>query len=172
MPSRLDASPYVMLSAGKSRRRRYQFSLRSLLIVITGCALLLGLAAHHERKQRTALVAVRALGGRVFYNFDAPAWLNQRLGDDWFSSVVAVDLAFTDVTDDHLNKLAEDLKRLPLLSWVRLSGTRVSLAGARGLCEALPNVKVYHTPGVPQRLVNRRDSIPMQWGETAIRPDH
>lgn len=104
--------------------RRFRYSLRFLLIVVA----LVGVAfgwVHRGREQRQAAQRLRELnrGATVFYDYQvgadgrltdsseslAPAWLGERFGADYFSSVVGADLAYA--TDADL----ECLVRLPNL---------------------------------------------------------
>jgi len=52
----------------KPRHRWFQFSLRSLFVVMTLFALLLGYTTHRARQQREAVEAITALGGTVIYD--------------------------------------------------------------------------------------------------------
>ncbi len=88
----------------KSRRRWHQFTLRTLLIVVTlaGCGLgWLGVKVREARVQAAAVAAILKQGGFVFYDyqFDAhdvsiedaappvPNWLRSAMGGDFFCSV-------------------------------------------------------------------------------------
>ena len=106
----------------KPRRRWYQFRLRTLLVVVTlaGCGLgWLGIKVLEARQQQAAVAAIENLGGHVRYDYEfttiggrelvdeppRPAWLRALLGDDFFRSVVEVDLSETRAT-------AADFERL------------------------------------------------------------
>jgi hypothetical protein len=86
------------------RRRWYQFSLRTLLLLITvGSALsgLMGLKLRQARRQQ-AVTAIENDGGIVKYDYQfrsydrqsqvptpaGPAWLRKMVGDDFFASVI------------------------------------------------------------------------------------
>ena len=109
--------------APKHPNRRYQFGLRLLLIVVTlvGCGLgWLSFLARAAWRQQAAVAQIVHLGGKVFcdYQFDGkenkipnatlpgPALLHSLLGDDFFRTVVAVDLSLRFVEDDDLTKLS------------------------------------------------------------------
>jgi hypothetical protein len=48
--------------------RRFQFSLRTLLVALTSACLLLGWKAEQARKRGSAIDAISAIGGKVFYD--------------------------------------------------------------------------------------------------------
>ena len=98
------------------RRRWFQFSLRSFLVVLTIGCLWLGWQVDGVREQRRAIKAVEALGGIARYDWQpkllvyrkpgrkpvfllsnqieltpaGPAWLRSILGDDFFQDVELV----------------------------------------------------------------------------------
>jgi len=142
----------------KSRRSWYQYTLRTLLIVVTaaGCGLgWLGWKVREARQQQAAVAAILKLGGRVSYDyqFDAagsflssgappgPEWLHALLGDDFFRSVYQIDflslLRDSTLTDANL----ERLKGLSQLKELFLSSTHVTDAGLEHL-KGLTNLEV------------------------------
>jgi hypothetical protein len=139
----------------KRKRRWFQFSLRTLLIVVTLLALplcWLGLKVDEARQQQTAVVAIRKLGGFVAYDYQfdsqghdlpgatlpGPAWLHSLLGDDFFRNVYGVILLDPSVKDADL----EQLKALTQLRYVSVFGTNVTDVGVAKLQEALPDCKI------------------------------
>jgi len=137
----------------KSKRRWYQFSLRTLLVFMLVCGAGLGWLAmkmQRARKQREAVEVVLKAGGTVFYDYQldetgawirgaqptAPVWLRKSLGDDFFYEVIEVYLIDTQVTDAGL----EHLKDLPNLQTLLLNDTQVTDAGLEHL-KKLPNVE-------------------------------
>jgi len=141
--------------ASPSRRRWFQFSLRTLLIVTTVCAALFGILARWSYKARQQRDAVAALGepwGYVTYDFHIsgelagvpsywPEWLINALGVDYFANVLvlkptpgpyAVDLEGRGVHEIDDVRL-EYLKGLPKLRYLWLDRTKVTDAGLQHL---------------------------------------
>jgi hypothetical protein len=136
----------MTLSPPKSRRRWLQYSLRTLLVVTTLCAIAcswLGVKLQQARPQREAVAALEKLGALVFYDWQYDAqgislpspqppgrlWLRRVLGDDFFQSVHTVELTNRDITDAGLENIGADLKHLECLSqlqWLDLSGTPIT----------------------------------------------
>jgi Leucine-rich repeat (LRR) protein len=105
-----------------------QFSLRSLLALITLFAIWFGWATNEAHKQRTAVAWITEWGGTALYDYEfdqngfrlgrhdvdlpGPRWLRELLGRDFFGNVVQVELPRRRVDDlsplsplDHLNAL-------------------------------------------------------------------
>ncbi len=124
----------------KPRLRWYQFTLRSLFIVMfLACIGMswVSIKMQQARKQKEAVEWINRLGGNAFYDNGAfgqapppsPKWLRILLGDDFFTNVDGVSLSHTQVTDaglEHLN----GLKQLQTL-W--LDHTQVTHAGLEHL---------------------------------------
>ena len=104
-PTAVDCSP-----APRRRRHWWQFSLRTLLVAMLVLGVLFGLFAirlERARRQAAAVATIRALGGDVYYDFEAqfdakpgvvhrslvPRWLLARLGYDFFHDVGQVNIA-------------------------------------------------------------------------------
>lgn len=90
----------------RPRRRSLQFSLATLLLAVALCALWFGTQAGRARAQKRAVTVLRQMGGWVLYDYQypsgnrqpdaepwAPAWLRRLVGDDYFQTVVEVQLA-------------------------------------------------------------------------------
>jgi hypothetical protein len=91
----------------KPRYRWYQYSLRSLLLMMVAVSIAMAFVANRLRKaerQRMAVAAIKKSGGWVQYAHDsskrsadgappAPRWLRSLLGDDVFSTVVEANVA-------------------------------------------------------------------------------
>jgi len=115
--------------AAKPRRRWFQFSLATLLLVMTLFAVWLGWRTDRAHRQRRAVAALRALGGEVAYFHGGlmgpndpqppgPAWLRNLIGVDFFDKVVAVSFEQGAVGDEDLRYLEDlpDLVRLVIAS--------------------------------------------------------
>jgi hypothetical protein len=92
----------------RPKRRWYQYSLRTLFLLMTLFALWLGVNIHRARQQKEAVEAIVKAGGGVQYDsgarvvphgYDgsgpapswlAPPWLRRQLGDDFFDDVTGV----------------------------------------------------------------------------------
>ena len=103
---RIDASLF-WIAVRFAFRRRFQYSLRTLLLVMTLACIgmsWLGVKMQQARKQREAVEAIEKLGGWVHYDYQVdqsgrwhfgavppgPAWLRNGLGEDFFSTVVDI----------------------------------------------------------------------------------
>lgn len=88
-------------------RRRMRVSLRVMMLAILCLAVFLGWQVNKARQQREAVAAVRRHGGWVYYDFQmvddkpvpgkqpwGPRWLRRALGDEYFQTVVSVNLYF------------------------------------------------------------------------------
>jgi hypothetical protein len=138
----------------KRKRRWFQFSLRTLMIFTLMCAIpcaWLGSKIARKRKEREAVAAIEALGGYVWYDYQAaapggppwaspaepygPDWLRSFLGNDFFSEVTGVSLQDANVSDADLVNL-EGLSHLESLNLVgRINVTDVGLIDIRGLAQ-------------------------------------
>jgi hypothetical protein len=135
-----------MTLASPTRRRWFQFSLRTLLIVALVLSIPLAWVAARMRqagRQREAVEAIRKLGGRVEYdhqreNIDGyrvldlsrklpgRKWLRGSFGDDFFSNVDAVTLDGQKVSDADLQSLA-GLSRVKELTLTNIDITDAGL---------------------------------------------
>lgn len=94
------------------RRRLFQFSIRTLLIVMTLTAI--GLAFwtgvyQRVRDQKTANARVLDLGGKTKFRQTRRVWpwVQKLVGDDFFQEIIAIDLDKTLVTDADLELLGK-----------------------------------------------------------------
>ena len=90
----------------KRRRRWVQFSLRTLLVFVTLCAVASSwfvVKMKQVKKRREAVKAIMEAGGSVRYEYSVnaqlsgstpkppgPAWIRKLLGDDFFATVLGV----------------------------------------------------------------------------------
>ncbi len=118
------------MSDPKTRRRRYrQFSLRTVLVVLTLVCVWFGWQVNRANQQRKVVAWVLEMGGSVRYDYEiddagvaiadakptSPEWLR-----DFYDQVVYVHLNDTQVSD--LTPLAN----LKSLEWLHLGNTLVS----------------------------------------------
>ena len=99
----------------KRKRRWLQFSLASLLLVMTVLGLSLGLWTDSARRQEQAAEALRQKGWRIVYHHEmespakpvppGPAWVREWLGIDYVDYVEAVGFEGDTITDDDLATL-------------------------------------------------------------------
>jgi hypothetical protein len=131
------------MTSPKPKLRWYQFSLRTLFVFVTLCAVAcswLAVKMRQAKEQREAVEAIRKLGGIVIYEHQCrmtigpsglpgPLWLRKLCGDDFFVSVVMVSLQGTLVKDAELEQVA----RVTQLGVLNLDGTLVTDASIRYL---------------------------------------
>ena len=118
--------------------RRFQFGLRSLLVMVLVVAVAcswLTVKVQQTRKQREAVGAIEKAGGLVAYDYEVddygifappaepplPAWLLDLLGEDLFFEVAMVltePSSSSDFSDEDLTHLAE----LTTLEFLHISG--------------------------------------------------
>ncbi len=130
----------------KPKLRWYQYSLRSLLIVMTVFAIWFGPHMDRARKQKRAVEVFREIGGEVRYEnhfqhqanvtrFDkgkpsTPKWLGKIVGVDFFDSVRTVYL-YDKVRDEHL----AHLKSVPEVESLMAGGPNVTDSGVAHLLD-------------------------------------
>ena len=119
-----------MTTRTKPRRRWFQFSLRTLLVLVAVVAVWLALLVNAARKQREAVAAIEALGGRIVYEHGSnlppgPKWLRELIGEEYFFRIIAVGLSSTQITDSGL----EHLEGLTSLQTLVLDDTQITDAG-------------------------------------------
>ncbi len=136
----------IWFVAALSFRLRFQFSIRSLLLLTVAVALPCSWLAARMRQaagQQRVVQEIEAAGGLVVYDFQLdpsgkqnakaqmpePAWLRDLLGEDYFHDILALDLRHTGITDETLPRLAG----LTCLKHLDLQNTEVSDAGLEHL---------------------------------------
>jgi hypothetical protein len=128
----------------------FQFTIRSLLVLVVVVALpcsWLAVAIKKSRGQRKAVEAIESLGGAVRYDWQdylpgtywgtpppprpqpGAAWLRRIVGGDFFASVEEVSLVEPEVTDAAL----ENFRELPALQILYLDGTQTTDDGLENL---------------------------------------
>lgn len=145
--------------------RRFQFSLKALLVATSAIGIWLGLQVNRAIRQREAVGRIEKLTDEemaiCYYRYEwdqdrdcpkkpgtqvepGPAWLRNLLGIDFLDPIVAVDIQGCDLTDSDLVWL---LDRLPSVCYLELRWTPIGNASLSKLA-ALPNLKtlrVAHT---------------------------
>ena len=136
----------------KSRRRWYQFGLRTLLIAVTlaGCGLgWLGWKVREARQQAAIVAAIKTLGCDVRYDYEVdatrsqpgPAWLHSLLGDDFFRNVAGIYYLTASKRGRPVADADMELFRgLTQLKELCLDGTQVTDAGVARL-DGLPRLE-------------------------------
>lgn len=107
------------------RKRWWQFSLATMLILTAIAAVVLGLWTDSARRQKRAVLWIEEQGGFCGYSYQmkppfnlpppGPAWLRDWLGIDYLDYVQSAHLEDESVTDADLARLAKDLPRLTRL---------------------------------------------------------
>jgi hypothetical protein len=121
-------------------RRRFQFSIRSLLLLTVAVAVpcsWMAVEMKWAREQRKAVEPIKKMGWSVSYGIPfnaseyplALVWIREQLGDDFFGIVAVVNLSSTQVTDAGL----ENLKGFTELQTLSLFNTKVTDAGLENL---------------------------------------
>jgi hypothetical protein len=116
--------------------RRFQFSLRVLLVGTAILALWLGWHVERARRQREAARLVNKLGGFAHYDhWGKPGWsiLRKCLGDEFSHSIVYVSLTRAHLADDDLRELLSKLADVGTIHTLVLSGTELTDSGIVGL---------------------------------------
>jgi hypothetical protein len=120
----------------------YQYRLRTLLIIMTVLAFYMAIISHRARQQKRAVENILALRGTLMYDYQrikapdwsgfdpqalppGPVWLRNFIGDNYFQSVVQVDLSNTSATDDDL----VFLENLPELEEINLHAIKITSKG-------------------------------------------
>ncbi len=110
-------------------RLPFQFSIRSLLVLVVAVALPCSWLAAEMKKaseQQVAVDEIRRLGGRIEYGRDETAVaLIRLLGDDFFNNAVSASLS----NDDQM----EYLRALQHLTWLHFRGDAVTDSGLQHL---------------------------------------
>ena len=125
----------------KTKRRWYQFRMRTLLVVVTVVTVPLGWVGwrlEQARGERAVIAWVMETGGSVSFHHGQRSWWGKST-DKWFGKRVrSASLQKMQVSD--LSPLAE-LKNLEQLY---VSRTKVSEEQVQKLRQALPNCEIHH----------------------------
>jgi Leucine-rich repeat (LRR) protein len=125
-------------------RWRFQFSIRSLLLLTLAVAIpssWLAVEMQKARENADIVESITKLGGKIGYEYDicidgklihfaetyAPAWLRQALGDDFFSDITSIIISGSHANDQNIQKL----KGLKCVRNLELSNTMISDNGLK-----------------------------------------
>ncbi len=130
--------PNEVIPAAKRKRRRFVFSVRTLIVAILVFGVVMGWKVRKAVTQKEAVAAVQKAGGYVVYEDEIvngkqtfrrnsfwPEWLVARIGEEYFREVYEVDFYEETMTDDELIPVGT-LGRLQVL---RLAGSKLTDAG-------------------------------------------
>jgi Leucine-rich repeat (LRR) protein len=91
----------------RPKRRLWRYSLRALLIIITLVCVWVAYKTERARKQAASVRDVQAIGGVLKFDYqlksgnydpnatpDAPAWLIETVGEEYFRRAIVLDLAY------------------------------------------------------------------------------
>ncbi len=158
-------------------RRQFQFGIRSLLLLVVVIALpcsWLAVEMKEAREQREAVDVVYKVGGSANWDGELeityePVWLRHVVGDDFFGTVLQVDIVRSTVSDAELGTICkrlphievldlfssgqitdaglEHLRGLPQLHRLEIGETQVSDAGLKALkgMSRLQSLDLYRT---------------------------
>jgi hypothetical protein len=137
------------MPAAPPRRRRFRYSLRTLLIVVTLIGVWLAVELNRIREKTHAISMLKAWGAGITYDYEWSAsgayipnaqppglqWLKRLLGSHYRSNVVKVEL-FVErgMTPEKLNdENAHLLSALTEVDWLMLMDTNIGDAGLKHL---------------------------------------
>jgi Leucine Rich repeat len=125
----------------KRKRRWFQFSLRTMMVVVTLLCVWMGITAHRANRQRRAVERLTSHGDGISYDYQTdehgsfmlpvnapppsppgPTWLRRLIGVDYFVTVVGADMYVKGAGDDSIG----DLSDLPQLRFLGVHGPGVT----------------------------------------------
>ena len=161
---------FVWLGVALVFRRRFQFSLRSLLVLVVVVAVpcsWFSAEMKRAKRQQEAAAAIFEAGGLVFYdiqfvgsgiNKPKPAWLLELMGGDFFWQCDSVDLSRGNVTDVVLRHV-EVLTRVECLSLGHTALTDGGLRHLEGLVH-LRSLDLGETEVTPAGVAKLQQALP------------
>jgi hypothetical protein len=124
------------MSTPVRQRRWFQYSLRTLVVFVTLCAIACSWVAvkmKHAREQREAAEAIAEFGAWMKWSEPSgPRWVRQLMGDDPFRDVTMACLPRDGFTDSRLGHL-KGLSQLQCLILYETNVTDVGMENLRGL---------------------------------------
>jgi len=123
--------------ASITEKRWFSFSLKTLLVVMTAVAIVLGLYVKSFRDRRVAIAAIDGLNGSISYQESGPNWLRKFISDEkFFWNPVAVRFNPNDpVTDGELQSAMKHLLKFDDMTYLNLYRSQITNAG---LAQLLP----------------------------------
>ncbi len=169
----------VWFSVALLFHRRFQFSIRSLLVLVVVVAVpctWMAVEMKIARKQREAVEAIRAADGDIVYDWEyfdshprtAEEWMEwftrkppvpegftNWLGDDWFYDIAEVHFpgGWRYTADRCNDDTLRHIRCLTKLKNLKLTMTKVTYDGVKSVQEALPHCKIewdHHETGAAQ----------------------
>ncbi len=134
----------------KPRRRWWQFSIATMLILTAIAAVALGLWSDAARRQQQAIQWIKDHGGGCSYRWEVPTkpndkltppgpeWLRERLGIDYLDYVQEAYVG-EPISDEELARLVKDLPRLKSLG---IKAENVTDEGLATLAKGLPQLEM------------------------------
>ncbi len=119
-------------------RRFFRYSLRTLFVVVTVFCVFLGIPVRRALDQKHVAEAFRNLGGslKISYEYQitqsappGPEWLRRLIGDDYFFTIVALELRGSNINDANLAAI----KRLTDIRWLDIDATKITDDGLEHL---------------------------------------
>ena len=131
-------------SIPRSWRRRFRFSMRSLIVFVLAFGVCLGWLVRTARIQREAVAAIQSTGGLFHYSWEdedgfpkvpwwAPRWLVALIGVDYFGYVTAVTLDSSSTKTDVAIAKIRDFTALEELDLSGPAFSDAELAHVKGL---------------------------------------
>jgi internalin A len=125
------------VSASRKPRRWLQFSLASLLVIVTVVGLVLAPIVNRVQQQSRLVAKIEALSGQVTFDETQPpaSWLRGWLDDDYFRTVRGVSLRSCGATDPLLAEMAEVESLTVNLEQLDLCDSQITDAGLLHIAE-------------------------------------
>ena len=168
------------MTAPKPKLRWFQFSLRTLLVVVTLCAIpcsWLAVKLRQARRERAAATAIEKLGGQVEWSKPSgPAWLRSFVGDDSFKTVKGVDVWGSEeappgmglakgTRSEDTDAALQNLTVMNQLQRLYLNGSHITDAGLGNLKESnqLQSLDLHEAKVTDAGLENLKQLHQLQW---------
>ncbi len=117
----------------KYLRRISRFRMSTLLVLLTLVCIWLGARTYQARTQEAALERIRELRGtyECVIKSNAPVWLIDMVGDEYFQEVVQVKLKGHRIDDRSINFISS----LPSIERLTIVGTRITDESMKHICQ-------------------------------------